>query len=73
LLIVQLKSFGQLLRDADKQNQYDSENCPCGNKTERSLQSAPPVFAVGTVACSMHNFFMLRREEGNTKQETIQD
>ena len=51
-----MKSFGQLLRDADKQNQYDSENCPCGNKTERSLQSASPVFAVGTVACSMHNF-----------------
>ncbi|PAN43029.2 hypothetical protein PAHAL_8G223000 [Panicum hallii] len=43
---MEMKSFGQLLRDADKQNQYDSENCPCGNKTEHSLRSAPPVFSV---------------------------
>ncbi|KAF8700150.1 hypothetical protein HU200_034520 [Digitaria exilis] len=42
----EMESLGQLLRDADKQNQYDTESCPCGNKTERSLQSPPPIFAV---------------------------
>ncbi|RCV38842.1 hypothetical protein SETIT_8G174700v2 [Setaria italica] len=43
---MEMKSLGQLLRDADKKMQYDSETCPCGNKNERSLQSAPPIFAI---------------------------
>jgi hypothetical protein len=53
-----MKSFGQLLGDADKKMQYDTEACSCGNKNERSLESAPPIFAVGTVACSCIIFYV---------------
>ncbi|KAL6654896.1 hypothetical protein ACP70R_008361 [Stipagrostis hirtigluma subsp. patula] len=42
---MEMKSLGQLLRDADKQFQCDTESCQCGNKiVERSLGSAPPIF-----------------------------
>jgi hypothetical protein len=54
-----MKSLGQLLRDADKQFQFATENCQCGNKTKRSLRSEPPIFAIGTVACSNAQFARL--------------
>lgn len=55
----QMKSLGQFLRGADMQFQFATEKCECGNKTERSLQSAPPIFSIGTVACSNVEFAML--------------
>lgn len=58
-----MESLGQLLQGADKQNQYDTDSCPCGNKTERSLQSAPPIFAVGTATCFVHNFYLCYKKE----------
>jgi hypothetical protein len=48
----QKKSLGQLLRDANKQFQFATENCQCENKTKRSLLSEPPIFAIGMFACS---------------------
>lgn len=44
--VVEMKSLGQLLRDADKQFQFATENCQCGNKIKRSLRSEPPIFAI---------------------------
>ncbi|KAG0530459.1 hypothetical protein BDA96_05G188200 [Sorghum bicolor] len=43
---VEKKSLGQLLRDANKQFQFATENCQCENKTKRSLLSEPPIFAI---------------------------
>lgn len=54
-----MKSFSQLLRDADKQFKFATENCQCGNKTKRSLLSEPLIFAIGMVACSNSQFARL--------------